>query len=79
MGLWNWITGMFDRHDRIADAHSPTHTDINPATGLPMVSGIGGIDVAGNFWGMNHSDWRANGHIHKDCVMGGSLENGSRI
>lgn len=27
--------------------------EINPATGLPMVDGIGGIDVAGNHYGFN--------------------------
>ncbi|WP_345797597.1 peptidase [Castellaniella sp. MT123] len=25
--------------------------EINPATGLPMVGGIGGIDVGGSPWG----------------------------
>jgi len=28
---------------------------INPASGLPMVGGIGGFDVAGNLFGMNLS------------------------
>lgn len=26
---------------------------INPANGMPMVGGIGGIDVTGNFWGQS--------------------------
>lgn len=25
--------------------------EINPTTGLPMVGGIGGVDVGGNTWG----------------------------
>lgn len=30
----------------------------NPATGLPMVSGWGGVDVGGNPYGMNlHDNW----------------------
>ena len=30
-------------------------TEVNPATGLPMVGGIGGMDVAGNAYGMSSS------------------------
>jgi hypothetical protein len=26
---------------------------INPATALPMIGGVGGVDVAGNPWGCN--------------------------
>jgi hypothetical protein len=29
--------------------------DVNPATGLPMIDGIGGIDLAGNHYGFNDS------------------------
>ncbi|WP_291772523.1 peptidase [Castellaniella sp.] len=29
------------------------YNEFNPATGLPMVGGIGGVDVAGNPWGVN--------------------------
>jgi len=37
--------------------------DINPATGLPMVDGIGSLDVAGNHYGFNDAD--AGGmHMH---------------
>ncbi|MEE1980251.1 hypothetical protein [Shewanella xiamenensis] len=27
------------------------HIEINPATGLPMIDGIGGVDAAGNIFG----------------------------
>ena len=30
---------------------------INPASGLPMVGGCGGLDVAGNPYGMNQDSW----------------------
>lgn len=30
--------------------------EINPATGLPMVGGIGGFDMAGNPYGFNNDD-----------------------
>lgn len=33
------------------------HTDINPATGLPMVGGIGGLDVMGNPYGTDLHRW----------------------
>ena len=26
---------------------------VNPANGMPMVDGMGGVDVAGNFWGQS--------------------------
>lgn len=48
--------GIFDRiFDYFAD-HSGgrsavCHTEINPANGLPMVSGIGSVDVMGNPYG----------------------------
>jgi hypothetical protein len=42
--------------DDAMDMHSVwDDTTINPATGLPMVSGIGGVDVAGNPYGMDSS------------------------
>lgn len=36
--------------------HSDDFTDINPATGLPMIGGIGGIDVGGELYGMSSDD-----------------------
>lgn len=46
--MWNWLFG--------GDV-TPATTDINPATGLPMVGGIGGVDVGGNLYG---TDWQQN-------------------
>jgi hypothetical protein len=40
-----------DRHDPYDD-----FTTLNPATGLPMMGGIGGIDVAGNPYGFDNND-----------------------
>lgn len=31
-------------------------TEINPATGLPMTGGIGGVDMAGNPYGVDLDD-----------------------
>lgn len=41
---------------------------INPATGLPMVNGMGGVDVAGNPYGVDNS--------HHDS-FGSSFDSGS--
>jgi hypothetical protein len=56
MSIWNWF---FDDEalpvfcDTDATTVAPM-ADTNPATGLPMFDGIGGLDVAGNPFGM---DW----------------------
>jgi len=35
------------------DGIETDQTDINPATGLPMVGGVGGLDAGGNPWGVS--------------------------
>lgn len=47
MGVWNWLFG---------GDMTPVTTDVNPATGLPMLGDVGGVDVGGNPFGMNLSD-----------------------
>ena len=45
-------------------------TEINPATGLPMTGGIGGVDMAGNPYGCDlddHQTWDDN----HDWLTGG--------
>lgn len=42
---------------------SDMHSEINPATGLPMVSGIGSVDVMGNPYGTDLNRWEDSG-IH---------------
>lgn len=42
--------------DFIKPDHHEDFTTINPATGLPMMGGIGGIDVAGNPYGFDNDD-----------------------
>lgn len=68
MGIFDWLfddmfgddtTGTSSNaiSDSIASSPLPEleTTYINPASGLPMIGGIGGIDVAGNVWGTDHS------------------------
>ena len=59
MGMWNWLTGLFDHGSGIAGDWLLPHADINPATGLPMVGGIGGVDAADNPFGTNHDHWHS--------------------
>lgn len=62
MGWRDWFGGLFD-DDSTDTSSSSTSIDsnhdcsctINPATGLPMMGGCGGVDVAGNPYGMSSS------------------------
>lgn len=54
MGLFNFL---FGAASSTSSAVSNSKTiDINPATGLPMTSGIGSVDVAGNPYGTDLND-----------------------
>ena len=64
MGMWNWLFG---------EDMTPATMDINPATGLPMIGGIGGVDAGGSPYGM---DWQKNdfssapSHFNSESDMG---------
>lgn len=47
MGLFSWL---FD-DDADESMSSSAVSEINPATGFPMIGGIGGVDVVGNPYG----------------------------
>lgn len=62
--------GLFDRLTSLFDWPSATHTHelaINPATGLPMVAGIGSVDVAGNSFGSGSSPHHNDSWTRHDC------------
>lgn len=40
-------------------------SEINPATGLPMMGGIGGLDIAGNSYGFDNDDLLNNDDWHR--------------
>lgn len=42
--------------------------EINPATGLPMMGGIGGIDVAGNPYGFDNDDMYHDDDWHRSSL-----------
>lgn len=39
-----------------SDWDSTSHHEVNPTTGLPMVHGIGSVDVGGHTWCQSHHD-----------------------
>jgi hypothetical protein len=51
MSIWNWIFGD-DVTTLLVTVETPV-IDINPATGLPMIDGFGGVDIAGSPYGMD--------------------------
>lgn len=58
---FNWIADNV-KHANAGDKNDASKrvTRINPATGLPMVNG--GLDIAGNPFGVNNSDWHRHNH-----------------
>lgn len=64
MGLFDWLSGIFDDANDLSSPMTNSVFDplggndegaINPASGLPMIDGYGGIDVAGNPYGFDSS------------------------
>ena len=82
MRLFSWFSDLFSDDNisatSIHSIHEPIEDSclsdtsgindfsINPANGLPMVGGIGGVDVAGNSFGTDsHNDFDATcGHFN---------------
>lgn len=63
MGIFNWIGGLFS--GGASSGSVSGRTEINPATGLPMMeAGTGGVDVAGNPYGDDLHHW-GDDHAHK--------------
>jgi hypothetical protein len=73
MGIWNWLTGHFNYGGDTVCNCSPPHTHINPATGLRMAGGIGGIDMAGNPFGSNRDHWEARYGFHSYSSQSGGF------
>lgn len=64
MGLFSWLGGLFD--DSSVSGGTVTNIEtteqvVNPANGLPMIGGMGGVDVEGNPYG---TDFDANNSCH---------------
>lgn len=76
MSIWNtlfsWFNSSPTSETSISEigmvAFDDHHCDINPANGLPMVGGCGGIDIQGNAYGTDwsHDDSWSSSHIGDD-------------
>lgn len=62
--LWGWLSwggdDTFTGSQEAMAGPPETCCEVNPATGLPMLGGCGGVDVAGNPYGMHldhHEPW----------------------
>ena len=69
MGLFSWLGGLFDDGSVGGGSAADAVTDesvINPANGLPMVGGVGGLDVEGNPYG---TDFTADSSCHSTSNM----------
>ena len=78
MSLWNWLFGSassaFDSDVHCTPASQATGA-VNPATGLPMVSGDStGIDIGGSPFGV---DLHSNGTTSTGCDSLGSFDSWS--
>jgi hypothetical protein len=58
MSLWSSLSRWFDFRNTTSEVPE-IGCSTNPATGLPMVGGCAGIDLAGNTYGANlqHDDY----------------------
>jgi len=77
MSFWNslfsWLGGSstVELDDDFTSQHYDAGCSVNPSTGLPMIDSdsCGGIDVAGNPYGMDmHDDWSTPG-LHDDSWL----------
>ena len=55
MSLFNWLFNGTPSRD-VGGLFSDSHSVINPASGLPMIDGYGGVDVQGNVYGFSSDD-----------------------
>jgi len=58
MSIWKWLHGSLDGSTIDTHALTPINemcaTTVNPATGLPMLSGgMSGVDAGGSLYGMD--------------------------
>ena len=80
MSLWTFLFGTND-NSSVDFSNTTSITNINPANGLPMIDGIGSVDVAGNVFGtdannaLSHSDLTSS--ISNDSIFDTSSNWGS--
>ena len=74
MGLWNWLFGEFNGSNVTASASAfpeDIGSTVNPATGLPMLSGgMSGVDAGGSPYGTD---------MHSSTAWGAGSTGGSEV
>jgi hypothetical protein len=70
MTFWNWLFGGDAMPGTDQACVSPM--DINPATGLPMIDGSGGLDVGGSPFGVDVNFHSADHQPMADLDFGSS-------
>jgi hypothetical protein len=76
MSFWNSLFGLFGAASA-SDSEEAT-CSINPASGLPMVGGCGGLDVAGNPYGTDtHTDMHIDMSHADDAITSFSSDDSS--
>lgn len=73
-------TSNFDSATNLSDTGSDGNEImvINPATAMPMVGGVGGIDLMGNLWGQSDS-MGSGGSCFSTGGSSGSFDSGSML
>lgn len=72
MSFWNFCFGWLGSDDGAATVCSASTDDscVNPANGLPMMGGMGGVDVEGNPWGTDsHDEWHNDAFVDTSSIL----------
>ena len=69
MSIWNSLFGSLGSSDSAIGGHDDSACSINPANGLPMVGGCGGVDIEGNPYGTDSTSFG----LDDSCGMDSSL------
>ncbi len=64
MKFWIFLRDIFSDCNK---SESSSENAVNPATGLPMLGGVGGVDLEGNPWGLDKTSLS----VSDDCSWGG--------
>lgn len=79
MSIFNWFTNIFGTVNESSSMSDHAMSDddfmVNPANGLPMVGGMGGMDIEGNPFGIDFShDHIATSSIDDDFLTGSMFD-----
>jgi hypothetical protein len=75
MSFWNGFFGLFESSNT-TDSSVDSACSINPANGMPMVGGCGGVDIEGNPFGTDSSAEMASIHEADTRISDSILDSG---